>query len=177
MLDTAYLVVTGAGAAGAVTPRLVAELAARFPTVLTLPTPHAARVVNRYELSRLPNHQIVESYFDAAILPRPRDGLVLVAPCSFNSLNKLATGIADSLALSVSAEAIGRGTPVVVAIACNAPLWAHPRAPESALTLRRWGCAVVEPVQTGDHFGLAPVETIVAAVDASLERRRLASGS
>ena len=167
-LDTAYLIVTGTSAAGAVVPALVAGLAARFPTVLTLPTPNAARVLNRFEVSRLPGNRLVESYFDAAILPRPPDGLVLVAPCGFNSLNKLAQGIADNLALSLTAEAIGRGTPVVVAVACNAPLWAHPRAPESAATLRRWGCTVVEPRQAGERFGLAPVETILAAVDARL---------
>ena len=51
-----------------------------------------------------------------------------MAPCDFNSLNKLAQGIADNLALSVVAEAIGRRTPVAVAISVNAPLWAHPRA-------------------------------------------------
>lgn len=165
-LTTAYLIVTGTSAAPAVVPGLVAGLAARFPRVLTLPTPNAARVLNRFEVSRLPGHQLVESYFDAAILPSPADGLVLVAPCGFNSLNKLALGIADNLALSVTAEAIGRGTPVVVAVACNAPLWAHPRARESAATLRRWGCAVVDPVREGDRVRLAPVEAILAAVDA-----------
>ena len=167
-LDIAYLIVTGTSAAGAVVPEFVAGLAARFPTVLTLPTPNAARVLNRFEVSRLPGNRLVESYFDAAILPRPPDGLVLVAPCGFNSLNKLAQGIADNLALSLTAEAIGRGTPVVVAVACNAPLWAHPRAPESAATLRRWGCTVVEPQQVGKRFGLAPAEAILAAVDTRL---------
>src|SRR5215210_7944743 len=143
-LDTAYLIVTGTSAAGAVVPELVAGLAARFPTVLTLPTPNAARVLNRFEVSRLPGNRFVESYFDAAILPRPPDGLVLVAPCSFNSLNKLAAGVADNLALSVTAEAIGRGTPVLVAPSLNAPLLRHPRAAESMAALRRWGVVVID---------------------------------
>ncbi len=167
-LDTAYLIVTGTSAAGAVVPELVAGLAARFPTVLTLPTPNAARVLNRFEVSRLPGNRLVESYFDAAILPRPPDGLVLVAPCGFNSLNKLAAGIADNLALSTVADLLGRGLPVVVAIACNAPLWAHPRAPESAATLRGWGCTVLDPVRVADGRRLAPVEDILAAVDGRL---------
>jgi flavoprotein len=46
--------------------------------------------------------------------------VVLFAPCSFNSLNKLAHGIADNLALSVVAEAIGRATPVIVGPSLNA---------------------------------------------------------
>lgn len=170
-LDTAYLIVTGASAAPAVVPGLIAGLAARFPTVLTIPTPNATRVLNRFEVSRLPGHRLVESYFDAAILPRPADGLVLVAPCGFNSLNKLALGVADNLALSVTAEAIGRGTPVVVAVACNAPLWAHPRAGASAALLRGWGCAVVDPVREGDLVRLAPVEAILTAVDGCRDDR------
>jgi phosphopantothenoylcysteine synthetase/decarboxylase len=170
--STAYLVVTGAGIAGAVVPDLVAGLAARFPAVLTLPTPNAARVIERGALSRLPGHRIVESYFDDAILPRPPYGLVLVAPCSFNSLNKLAGGIADTLAHSVVAEAIGRGTPVIVAIACNTPLWAHPRAKESAAALRRWGCTVLDPVVEAERTELAPVADILAAV-----RHRLDGGA
>ncbi len=164
--DTAYLIVTGAGIAGEVVPELIGGLSARFPQVLTIPTPNAARVINRGALGRLPGHRIVESYFDAAILPRPPEGLVLVAPCGFNSLNKLAWGIADTLALSVVAEAIGRGTPVVVAIVCNTPLWAHPRAQESAATLRHWGCSVLDPVRVADQTRIAPVADIFATVDA-----------
>jgi len=150
-------------------PDLIAGLDARFPTVLTIPTPNAARVINRGALGRLPGHRVIESYFDAAILPRPPRGLVLVAPCGFNSLNKLVGGIADTLALSVVAEAIGRGTPVIVAIACNAPLWAHPRAGESAATLRHWGCTVLDPVRVEGQTRLAPVAEIFAAVDACVK--------
>lgn len=167
-LDTAYLIVTGTGATEPVAPQLIAGLAARFPRVLTIPTPNASRTFSRFAVSRLPGHQLVESYFDAAILPRPADGLILVAPCGFNSLNKLAFGLADNLALSVTAEAIGRGTPVVVGIACNTPLWAHPRAAESAATLRRWGCHVLDPVRDGDRTLLAPVADLLAAVDRAL---------
>jgi phosphopantothenoylcysteine synthetase/decarboxylase len=164
--DTAYLIVTGTGASEPVAPQLIAGLVERFSRVITIPTPNAARTLSLFALSKLPgNHQVVESYFDAAILPRPADGLVLVAPCGFNSLNKLAWGIADNLALSVTAEAIGRGTPVVVGIACNTPLWAHPRARESAATLRGWGCHVLDPVREGERTTLAPVGEILAAVD------------
>ena len=162
--DTAYLIVSGASAAPAVVPPLIAGLAARFPTVLTLPTPHAARVLNRFELSRLPGHRLVESYFDAAILPQPADGLVLVAPCSFNSLNKLAGGIADSLALSLTAEAIGRGTPVIVGPSLNAPLLAHPVAQASLKTLTSLGVTIVPPVDEGEGPRLAPTGLLIDAV-------------
>ena len=169
MWQTAYLIITGAGVAADVAPDLTAGLAARFATVLTLLTPNASRVVSQRDLSRLPGHQIVESYFDPAILPRPAQGLVLVAPCTFNSLNALAHGLSPNLPLSIAAEAIGRGTPVIVAVACNADLWAHPQAQASASILRSWGCTVLDPVPTESASGrsLAPVADILAAVDAA----------
>lgn len=168
MNGLAYLIVTGTTTA----PRaveLVQGLLARFPRVLSLMTPHAARVLAPRDLSSVPGNRLVESYFDEAILPRPPDGLVLVAPCSFNSLNKLAQGIADNLALSLTAEAIGRGTPVVVAVSLNPPLYRHPRTASSIATLRGWGVSVIEPVDTGEGLRLAEVEAIMAEVD----RRKL----
>lgn len=167
-LDTAYLILSGTGASETMAAPLLTGLTTRFPRVITIPTPNASRVLSRFALSQIPGHQIVESYFDAAILPRPAEGLVLVAPCGFNSLNKLAMGIADNLALSVTAEAIGRGTPVIVGIACNTPLWAHPRAQESAATLRRWGCTVLDPVRLAEATRLAPIEDLLAAVDRAM---------
>ena len=165
-LPLAYLVVTGTTTAP-LAISLVRELVARFSHVIVLCTRHASRVVAVREFSTIPRCRVVESYFDAAILPRPPDGLLLVAPCSFNSLNKLAAGVADSLALSVAAEAIGRGTPVLVALSLNPPLFAHPRTRVSMQTLRDWGVHVIEPEDTGEGLRLAPLENILAAVDAA----------
>jgi phosphopantothenoylcysteine synthetase/decarboxylase len=155
-LETTYLLVTGAGTARRI-PGLIAGLAPRVPALTTVLTPNASRVISPRELALVPGHRIVESYFDDAILPRPPDGVVLVAPCTFNSLNKLAHGIADTLALSIAAEAIGRGTPVVVAVSVNDPLWKHPRTAESIETLRAWGVKVLEPV-TGENGSRSLVE-------------------
>jgi phosphopantothenoylcysteine synthetase/decarboxylase len=162
-LDTLYVMVSGAGTARRM-PVLLGKLTGLAPRTITVLTPNAERVVSPRELALVPGHRIVESYFDEAILPRPPFGVLLFAPCSFNSLNKLASGIADNLALSITAEAIGRGTPVIVAVSVNPPLWAHPRAAESVSTLRRWGCRVVEPAANGDYLTLATDETVVAAV-------------
>jgi phosphopantothenoylcysteine synthetase/decarboxylase len=106
----------------------------------------------------------VQSYFDLAIRPRPPRGVVLFAPCSFNSLNKLAHGIADSLALSVVAEAIGRGTPVIVGPSLNAPLLHHPEAQASLRKLPQWGVTIVPPVDNGEGPRLAPSERLLGAV-------------
>ena len=102
------------------------------------------------DLADVAGAQVVESYFDLAIRPRPPRGVVLFAPCSFNSLNKLAQGIADNLALSVAAEAIGRGTPVIVGPSLNQPLLDHPQAQASLQTLPTWGVTVVPMQDDGE---------------------------
>jgi phosphopantothenoylcysteine synthetase/decarboxylase len=168
--DVAYLALSGTTTAARCPEILRGLVELGFATVIALPTPNASRVIAGRELADVTGAQVVESYFDLAIRPRPPFGVVLFAPCSFNSLNKLAHGIADSLALSVVAEAIGRRTPVIVAPSLNAPLLAHPQAQASLRTLSEWGVTIVPPVDDGNGPRLAPTEQLLAAVRAYVRR-------
>src|ERR1700740_2661393 len=85
--DVAYLVLSGTTTA-ARCPELLRGLGALgFSTVIAIPTPNASRVVAPRDLADVAGVQVVQSYFDLAIRPRPPRGVVLFAPCSFNSLN------------------------------------------------------------------------------------------
>ena len=137
--DVAYLVLSGTTTAARGPELLRGLVGLGFASVIALPTPNAARVVAPRDLADVAGAQVVQSYFDLAIRPRPPRGVVLFAPCGFNSLNKLAHGIADNLALSVVAEAIGRGTPVIVGPSLNAPLLNHPEAQASLREAARMG--------------------------------------
>ena len=161
--QVAYLLLSGTTTATRAPEILRGLLAQGFTTVIAIPTPNAARTVAFNDLASIPGITLIESYFDTAIRPRPPHGLVLFAPCSFNSLNKLAQGIADSLALSVAAEAIGRRTPVLVAPSLNAPLLGHPIAQASLRTLPTWGVTLIPPQTDAQGPRLAPTATILAA--------------
>ena len=162
--DVAYLILSGTTTAARGPELLRGLLDLGFGTVIAIPTPNAARVVSGRELADVPRAQVVESYFDLAIRPRPPRGVVLFAPCGFNSLNKLAHGIADTLALSVVAEAIGRRTPVIVGPSLNQPLLDHPMAQASLRTLPDWGVIIVPPADDGQGPRLAPTDHLMAAV-------------
>ena len=162
--DVAYLVLSGTTTAARGPELLRGLVGLGFATVIALPTPNASRVIALRELADVEGAQVVESYFDLAIRPRPPRGVVLFAPCSFNSVNKLAHGIADSLPLSVVAEAIGRGTPVIVGPSLNAPLLNHPEARASLNRLPTWGVTIVPPVDEGEGPRLAPSAVLVDAV-------------
>ena len=162
--DVAYLVLSGTSTAARCPEILRGLVGLGFSTIIALPTPNAARVVAPRELADVEGVQVVQSYFDLAIRPRPPRGVVLFAPCSFNSLNKLAHGVADSLALSVVAEAIGRATPVIVGPSLNAPLLNHPEAQSSLKRLPIWGVTIVPPVDDGEGPRLAPSALLIDAV-------------
>jgi phosphopantothenoylcysteine synthetase/decarboxylase len=166
VFDVVYLVLSGTTTA-ARCPELLRGLAGLgFSTVIALPTPNASRVVAPRDLADVDGVHVVESYFDAAIRPRPPRGVLLFAPCSFNSLNKIAHGIADNLALSVTAEAIGRGTPVIVGPSLNQPLLDHPVAQASLSVLATWGVTVVPPADDGTGPRLAATARLLEAVQA-----------
>ena len=162
--DVAYLVLSGTTTAARCPEVLRALVGLGFSTVIAIPTPNASRVAAPRELADVEGVRVVESYFDLAIRPRPPRGVVLFAPCSFNSLNKLAHGIADNLALSVVAEAIGRKTPVIVGPSLNAPLLDHPVAQTSVERLPSWGVTIVPPVDEDEGPRLAPTAVLVDAV-------------
>jgi phosphopantothenoylcysteine synthetase/decarboxylase len=162
--EVAYLVLSGTTTAARAPEILQGLVGLGFATVIAIPTPNAARTVSGRELADVAGAQVVESYFDLAIRPRPPRGIVLFAPCSFNSLNKLAHGIADNLALSLTAEAIGRKTPVIVAPSLNQPLLDHPEAQASLRKLAGWGVAIVMPVDAGDGPRLVPTTALLDAV-------------
>jgi phosphopantothenoylcysteine synthetase/decarboxylase len=169
--EVAYLIVSGTTTAVRAPEILHGLVKIGFKTVIAIPTPNAARTISRRELADVAGAQVVESYFDLAIRPRPPRGVVLFAPCSFNSLNKLAHGIADNLALSVTAEAIGRKTPVIVAPSLNQPLLDNPAAQASLKTLPQWDVVIVPQVDQGEGPRLAPTDQLLAAVRPFAMRR------
>jgi phosphopantothenoylcysteine synthetase/decarboxylase len=90
---------------------------------------------------------------------------LVVAPATFNFVNKLAAGIADDYALGVVGEAIGMGKPVAVLPFVNSAL-AH-RAPfrRAVADLRGEGVTVLfEPAAHDDRFADFPWAAGLAAI-------------
>src|SRR3954471_16031695 len=70
--------------------------------------------------------------------------VVCVAPCSANTLAKLAHGLADNVLTQSVLAAAG---PLVVAPAMNVRMWHHPATQENVETLRRRGATIVGPAE------------------------------
>jgi phosphopantothenoylcysteine synthetase/decarboxylase len=74
-----------------------------------------------------------------------------VAPATFNTINKWAAGISDTLALGTLCEAYGMGVPISVLPCVSEALTAHPAYRDSLKRLRGMG------VRFGEHAFGGPV--------------------
>lgn len=161
-----YLVICGASAAS-FAPNLLEALTRLRGPIYTFLTAGAQNIISPYRLADQQGHKLIDSYFDPALLEGREPGLTLVAPATFNTVNKVAQGIADTLPHSLIAEAIGAKWPVIIAPSLNRELAAHPQFAKSIAVLRSWGVTVLEPARDGDWLVMASVEKIVEAVKSS----------
>jgi phosphopantothenoylcysteine decarboxylase/phosphopantothenate--cysteine ligase len=106
--------------------------------VVPLVTPGAERFVRAetfYALARRPPHEDLYVHLTQA-------DLLVVAPCTANTLAKLAQGLADNLPTEA---ALAHRGPVLVAPAMNPRMWSHPATRANVETLRARGVELVGP--------------------------------
>ena len=78
--------------------------------------------------------------------------LVLIAPCTANTMAKLAYGIADSL---LTVTALAASCPLVIAPAMDGGMFEHPATQENVDTLKKRGAIIVGPAQGHLASGLS----------------------
>jgi phosphopantothenoylcysteine decarboxylase/phosphopantothenate--cysteine ligase len=106
--------------------------------VVPLVTPGAERFVAAETFTALARRPAGEDVY----LHLTRADILVVAPCTANTLAKLAHGLADNI---LTEAALAHRGPVLVAPAMNPRMWAHPATRESAEILRARGVAFVGP--------------------------------
>jgi hypothetical protein len=121
-----YVVACGGRPAGDLAP-FVEDAQAAGWEVCVIATPSALKFMDLDHLARLTGHIVRYDYKqpeEPDVLPPP-DAMV-VAPATFNTINKWAAGISDTLALGLLNEALGLGLPVVAVPFPNIALAQHP---------------------------------------------------
>jgi len=134
-----YIVACG-GRPAAALPTFVAAAQADEWHVCVIATPSAVKFMDLDTLAALTGHQVRYDYKqpdEPDILPNP-DAFV-IAPATFNTINKMASGASDTLALGMLNEAIGLPLPVIAVPTPNVALARHPAFRASVQALRSWG--------------------------------------
>jgi hypothetical protein len=115
---------------------------------------------------------------------RPPADAMIVGGASFNTLNKSALGIADTLALGLLTEGIGLGIPIAALPFVNAAQTKHPAFSRHVEALRTAGVAVLgpggyhphPPHQDAKHLHKYPWQAALDAVESRSEIADVAQG-
>jgi phosphopantothenoylcysteine synthetase/decarboxylase len=144
-------------------------------TVAVVATPSAVRFIDREALESRTGFPVRSEYKQPGtpdLLP-PADAMV-VGGASFNTINKWAAGISDTLALGLLTEAIGLGIPLAALPFVNTALAAHPAFGRSVDELRAAGVKVLlgsggyephAPHQGSRYLDRYPWHALLAALE------------
>ncbi len=145
-------------------PDLVQAAQAAGWQVGVIVTPQATKFVDIPRLEHLTGYPVRSEYKrpeEPDVLPRA-DALI-VFPATFNTLNKWALGMSDTLALGLLCEYTGLRMPIV-AVPCilsNSGLDTHPAFPRSLEQLRDYGVHMLYEPDTYPPKNEVPWEVIL----------------
>ncbi len=160
---------------------LVSAVVKRGLGVTVVLTEGASAFIGPLTLATLSRRPVVTGLFDPVraeighIDISERADAMLVAPATANVLAKLALGLADD-ALTTTALALKRRTPLLVAPAMNTRMWEHPATQENLARLKERGVVVIPPAEgilacgTEGWGKLAAVEVLVQAIEEALNK-------
>ncbi len=165
-----YLVATGAHKVFQ-TEDILDGLLALEATVIVFMTYPAEQMISKEAYARIAAKCDVRRDFSwyQPSAPLPDEDLVLIAPCTFNSLVKLSLGIADDYALTIASNAIARHKPLFIAPAFNES-WYHPATAESIARLEHWGARIIYPEITPEKVTMMDVSKILDYTTGSVQK-------
>lgn len=140
--------------------------------VCVIATPQATRWITIPDLEKLTGHVVRTDYkLPGEADPLPKADAILVMPATFNTINKWAQGIGDTLAASLLCECLGRGTPPIVAVPClKMDLVRHPAFTRSIALLRECGISILHEPERYPSPLMVPQEEVLAALRSAVHK-------
>ncbi|MFB4307196.1 flavoprotein [Actinomadura sp. GTD37] len=144
-----YVIVCAAGPAGDV-GKLVTLAHQRGWDVQVIATPSALDFIDTEALEAQTGRRVRSQYRKPGEPRSPKADAIIVAPATYNTINKWANGISDTYALGILAEAPGLDIPTTVLPFINTALAARKPFRESLASLREericilWGKGQIE---------------------------------
>lgn len=159
-----YLVVSGAPAPEGI-PSLIGMLHDCGWRVAVFSTPSGTRFADLAGIEDLTGMPVRSEYrMPGTGAPLPPADAVLACPLTFNSVNKLAHGHADNLAIGLLCEMAGHGVPATVVPHCKPQLASHPAFAPSLDVLRSMGMQVLFDPAAPYERRLPPWRDVVASL-------------
>ena len=140
--------------------------------VCVVATPQASRWIDPVILEQETGYPVRTDYkLPGEADPLPPADAMLVMPATFNTINKWAQGIGDTLVVSLLCEALGRGTIPLVAVPClKMDLVRHPSFRKSITLLQEWGVRVLHDPERYPSPLMVPEHEVIAVLNETIER-------
>src|SRR5947199_8554622 len=161
-----------AASSGILVPNFVREAQAMGWSVCVITTPQGTKVLDIPLLERLTGYPVRSEYKrpeEPDILPRA--DAIVVFPATFNTINKWALGIADTLALGILCEYTGLKMPIVT-VPCfrtGGGLDGHPAFFRSLQMLREYGVCVLYEPEKYPQKNQVPPQVILEVLDETIK--------
>jgi phosphopantothenoylcysteine decarboxylase len=142
-------------------------------------TPEATKFIDRDHLTSLTTYPVRSEYkVPGEVDPLPQPDAIAVVPATFNTINKWALGVADTLAVGMLCEHLGREVPIVVVPYLKDDLARHPAFPRSLRMLRGRRIRVLYEPKKYASPSMVPWDKILRALEHPSEHsmRRSATG-
>lgn len=159
-----YLVVCGAPPASQIGQFISLAQHAKWD-VGVIATPSALKFLNIVDLEAQTGHPVRAEYRmpdESAPLPDP--DAIVVAPATFNTINKWALGIADTIAVGILCEYLGRGIPIAAVPCVKQELARHPAFPKSKRSLAKCGVRILHEPKKYKSPQIVPWEEILQEI-------------
>lgn len=150
--------------------KLARELARYGADVHAVMTDKAMEIVGPYSLEFATGNPVVthltgmvEHVSHCGDVPGRAD-IILVAPCTANTIGKMASGIDDTPVTTYLTTGIGTGIPVLVVPAMHETMYEHPVVQENIEKIMRMGVGFVQPLLEENKAKMASIPEIVNCV-------------
>ena len=176
LLDRKVILCVTGSVAAIDAPSLARELMRHGAEVHAVMTAAAQRLVRADLIEWATGNPVVKSLTGKTEHVRLIEGadLVVVAPCTANTISKIALGIDDTPVTTVCSMALGSSVPVVLCPAAHEPMYRNPSVVQNLARLKDLGVEVVEPRIEEGKAKIADNMTIVATVVRRLSKGDLA---
>ncbi len=151
------------GIAAIETPKIARHLRRYGAEVKAYVTPSAYKFVGQAALEWGTGQPIIEELSGLAE-HICLDDLVLVAPATTNTINKIFGGIADNSVTTLIASALGKNVPVYFAPTMHESLYKNPFLQQNLARAEEYGIHVLPPRMDEGKAKMPHIDTIVAAV-------------
>jgi len=161
--------------------KLARELIRHGATVYPIMTPAATRIIHPDSLEFATSHKPViqltgqtEHVSWCGLVQDPVD-LLLISPCTANTISKIARGIDDTPVTTCATTAIGSKVPILLVPAMHLSMYDHTIVQKNIDICKAHGVLFIDPFISGNKAKLSEVDEIVEIVIRTVGKRDLLS--